>query len=198
MVAQEVLVLPRYCATNSYLVRSSSACLLIDTGMASTLASFNAALETYSLSIASITHVAATHYHPDHIGLIPRLVSYGVVPIAFGNQIQHLHDSDEIYMRSPEEPFRPIEDNNVISVPFEQSRSFLSSLGIKGEVLSLPSHSPDSIGIMLDTKEAFVGDLTPLNWIAITDDNPVSDNWKSILEYKPNVIYYGHAPALTL
>ena len=198
MVAQEVLEIPRYCTTNSYLVRSSSACLLIDTGMASTLASFNAALETYSLSIASITHVVATHYHPDHIGLIPRLVSYGVLPIAFGNQIQHLHDSDEIYMRSPKEPFRPIEDNKVISVPFEQSRSFLSSLGIKGEVISLPSHSPDSIGIMLDTKEAFVGDLTPLNWIEITDDDPASCDWKHILEYDSHIIYYGHAPAFKL
>ncbi len=190
----EVIEVPRYCATNSYVVRAPQASLLIDTGFPSTLHRFNANLKQAGMPSNAITHMMATHYHPDHIGLLPSLLSYGVTLVAFGEQANHLHDSDAIFARDPKERFSPIDDRRAVSVPLTKSRAFLSSLGICGEVIPLPSHSPDSVGVVLDTGEAFVGDLTPLSWIDLGDENPVTKDWKRVLSHGPHTAYYGHAP----
>ena len=190
----EIIEIPRYCATNSYVVRTPQASLLIDTGFPSTLHRFNASLKQSGLSSNALTHMMATHYHPDHIGLMPTLLSYGVTLVTFGEQARHLHDSDAIFARDPKERFNPIDDRKALSIPLADSRAFLASLGIDGEVVSLPSHSADSVGMVLDTGEAFVGDLTPLSWINPQEDNPIARDWKRILRHTIHTVYYGHAP----
>lgn len=44
-------------------------------------------------------------------------------------------------------------------VLFEESRKFLGELGIEGEIISTPSHSEDSISVILDDGTCIVGDL---------------------------------------
>lgn len=38
------------------------------------------------------------------------------------------------------------------------SRAFLAGIGIDGEIISTPSHSPDSVSLVLDDGDCFVGD----------------------------------------
>ena len=47
----------------------------------------------------------------------------------------------------------------------KDSRAFLAALGIDGEIVSTPSHSEDSITLVLDSGDCFVGDLEPMEYM---------------------------------
>ena len=53
-----------------------------------------------------------------------------------------------------------------------ESREFLRSIGIEGEIISTPSHSEDSISVILDCGDCFVGDLEPYEYLDGYEDNP--------------------------
>ncbi len=75
-----------------------------------------------------------------------------------------------------------------------ESRDFLAELGILGEIISTPSHSPDSISVILDDSCCIVGDLEPLEYLGAYDDNePLQRNWERVLSYAPKRIIYAHA-----
>ena len=191
----KVIGVPRYCPTNSYVIESPWATVLVDTGLPSTFSRFVEALRKVGLSVSDVTHMISTHYHPDHVGLMPRLMSYGISLVAFGVQAEHLHDADYIFARDVREHANLIDDDQVLHIGIADSRRFLGRLGIGGEVVSLPSHSPDSIGIMLDTGDALVGDLMPRSWLDIDGDVPEATDWGVVLSRDVRVVRYGHVPS---
>ena len=76
----------------------------------------------------------------------------------------------------------------------ESSREFLRSIGISGEIIHTPSHSTDSISIILDDGSCFVGDLEPIEYLAAYDHNTeLQGDWEHIKSYEPRHIYYAHA-----
>ena len=77
----------------------------------------------------------------------------------------------------------------------EESRSFLSCLGISDEIIHTPSHSEDSISLILDDGNCFVGDLEPLEYLEAYEENvPLKRDWERILSFEPKKIFYAHAP----
>ena len=60
----------RYGNTNTFFVQGTGGALLVDTDFAGTLPAFYRAIKEQGVGMREITHVLATHYHPDHIGLI--------------------------------------------------------------------------------------------------------------------------------
>ncbi len=42
-----------------------------------------------------------------------------------------------------------------------ENREFLSGIDICDEIISTPSHSPDSVSLLLNDGDCFVGDLQP-------------------------------------
>ena len=67
----------RYGNTNTFLVPSNGGHLLVDTDYAGTLPCFYKALKAGGVQMKDIAFVLATHYHPDHMGLIPELMKQG-------------------------------------------------------------------------------------------------------------------------
>lgn len=63
----------KYGNTSTYFVHGVNGGLLIDTDYAGTMQFFYKALKKNGLSITDITYILATHYHPDHIGLVSEL-----------------------------------------------------------------------------------------------------------------------------
>ena len=63
----------KYGNTNTFFIHGISGNLLIDTDYAGTLPAFYRAIKEHNIKISDITYVLATHYHPDHIGLISEL-----------------------------------------------------------------------------------------------------------------------------
>ena len=68
----------KYGNTNTFFVEGSNGGLLVDTDYAGTLPAFYKALKQNNIRIRDIEYVMATHYHPDHMGLISELMKQGV------------------------------------------------------------------------------------------------------------------------
>lgn len=189
----------RYGNTNTYFVRGIGGGLLIDTDYAGTLPYFYKALKKNHISTADITYVLATHYHPDHIGLVSELMKLGIKLLLFDIQYDYVHFADEIFKWERHLRYEPIDENRADIITCKDSRSFLSKLGIEGEIISTPSHSKDSIAVILDSGECMVGDLEPMEYLGAYEENlALQNDWKLIMSYQPKEIHYGHAADDTL
>ncbi len=184
----------RYGNTNTVLLRGDRGSILIDTDYAGTMPAFYKAIKELGIKVSDITYVLATHYHPDHMGLISELMSQGVKLIIMESQTEHVHYSDEIFAREPKLGFKPIDESQAQVVLFEESRKFLEELGIEGEIISTSSHSEDSISVLLDDGTCIVGDLEPLEYLeAYTDNKKLKADWDALLSTAPKRIIYAHA-----
>ena len=66
-------------------------------------------------------------------------------------------------------------------------------MGINGEIISTPSHSEDSVCVILDDGDCIVGDLEPVEFLGAYEDNPrLEKDWSRIMSYKPKKILYAH------
>lgn len=184
----------RYGNTNSFYIGGDPGGLLIDTDYAGTLPAFFKALKAASLEIKDISHVMATHYHPDHVGLIGELQQLGVKLLLIDLQKDHVHFADPIFAKEVRLRHKPADEALAEVISCGESRSFLGKLGIAGEIIHTPSHSPDSVSLILDCGEVFAGDLEPIEYLYAYDKNPALEkDWEKILSYNFSHIYYAHA-----
>lgn len=77
----------------------------------------------------------------------------------------------------------------------------LADYGIPGRILHTPGHSPGSVSVLLDSGEAFVGDLamnrlplrrTPGLPIFAEDTVAVVDSWRRLLQAGARTVYPAH------
>ncbi len=181
--------------TTAYFVRGKDGGLLVDTGYAGMLAAFDKALKQNGVGATEIKYVLATHYHPDHAGLIGDLMKRGVRLLLIDVQAVSVHFPDGIFTKD-KLPFTPIDERAAAVISCGESRAFLSRLGISGEIFPAPSHSADSISLALDDGDCLVGDLEPLEYReAYEEDAPMRRDWERVLSHRPKRILYAHAPA---
>lgn len=184
----------KYGNTNTFFVRGKSGGVLIDTDYAGTMPAFYKALKENDIAIADITYVLATHYHPDHIGLVSELMKLGIKLLLIDTQCGYVHFADEIFKRDKHMLYEPIDEKLAIIINCKESRGFLAGLGIEGEIIPTTSHSKDSIAIILDNGNCIVGDLEPVEYLDAYEDNvALQEDWELVMSYKPKTIYYAHA-----
>lgn len=184
----------KYGNTNTFFIRGNEGGLLVDTDYAGTLSSFYRAIKANGIKMSDITYILATHYHPDHIGLVSELMSQNIKLLLIDTQIPYIHFADEIFERDKRLNYKPINIDNATVICLEESRTFLKSIGINGEIVSTPSHSKDSISLILDSGECFVGDLEPIECLEGYEHNEsLQNDWDLINSYSPKVINYAHA-----
>ena len=186
----------KYGNTNTYFIRGAKGSILLDTDYAGTLQMFYKEIKKNGISLKDITYILATHYHPDHMGLVGELVNMGVKFLVMDTQVPNLHFSDEIFSRDKTLSFLPsVPEDNAEVIACKDSRAFLAALGIDGEIVSIPSHSEDSITLVLDSGDCFVGDLEPMEFMDGYDENKaLQSDWEKVMSFSPRVIHYGHAP----
>lgn len=184
----------KYGNTNTFFIRGMNGNLLVDTDYAGTLPAFYRAIKEHNIKISDITYVLATHYHPDHIGLISELMNQGVKLLVIDTQYSHIHFADAILGRDHSLAYEPIHEDNAIIISTAESRAFLANIGIDGEIVATTSHSADSISLILDSGECFVGDLEPIEYLAAYEQNEkLKYDWELVMRYAPKTIYYAHA-----
>ena len=167
---------------------------MIDTDYAGTMPAFYKAIKGLGIKVSDITYVLATHYHPDHIGLVSELMSQGVRLIIMESQTDFVHYSDGIFEKEPHLGYKTIDESRAQVLLFEDSRKFLKELGIEGKIISTPSHSEDSISVLLDDGTFIVGDLEPLEYLEAYEDNKkLKADWDTLLRESPKRIIYAHA-----
>ena len=189
----------RYGNTNTFYIEGANGGLLIDTDMAGTLPLFFRAIKVAGIEMRDIAYVLATHYHPDHIGLVGELQKLGVTLLLIDVQRPSVHFSDEIFARDRKLRYVPIDETAARLITCAESRSFLQSIGIEGEIIQTPSHSEDSISIVLDDGTCLVGDLEPREYLSGYGENPaLEQDWARILSRHPQRLLYAHANGKTI
>ena len=180
----------KYGNTNTYFVNG----LLIDTDYAGTVRVFYRALKENGLRMEDIKYVLATHYHPDHMGLIGELTGQGVKLLLCDLQKPYVHFSDKIFGKD-RVAFVPVDEEAAEVISCEESRTFLAGIGINGEMISVPSHSPDSIALVLDDGDCFAGDLEPFEYIeAYGRGSALERDWNRLLALHPSRVFFAHRP----
>lgn len=183
----------KYGNTNTFLVQGESGYLLVDTDYAGTMPAFYRALKEHNIKISDISYILATHYHPDHIGLVSELMKQGVKLLVLDTQCSQIHYSDEIFSRDKRLNYEPIDEENAIVISCQASREFLKDMGIAGEIISTMSHSEDSISLVLDNGVCIVGDLEPAEYLDAYEENvKLKADWDLVMSYNPKLIYYAH------
>ena len=184
----------KYGNTNTFFIRGTNGGVLIDTDYTGTLSAFYKKIKTQGIKLSDITYVLATHYHPDHIGLVSELMKQGVKLLLVDTQVEYVHFADEIFSRDQRLGYEPINADDSVIIKCNESRAFLQSIGITGEIISTPSHSCDSISLILDDGRCFVGDLEPMEYLGGYEDNDrLKKDWNRVMSYNPKIVYYAHA-----
>lgn len=193
------MVTLKYGNTNTFFILAKRGGLLIDTDYAGTLPAFYKALKANGLTLRDITYLLPTHFHPDHVGLAGELTAQGVTLLIADVQRAHLHDPDPIFAREPHLRRQPIDETMLRCISCGESRAFLQEFGIAGEIIATPSHSPDSISLILDDGDCFVGDLEPLPYLAAYEQNlPLQKDWERVLSFHSKRVFYAHANPMLL
>ena len=188
----------KYGNTNTFYITGHNCGLLLDTDYAGTLHAFYKALKKNGIEAKAISHVLATHYHPDHMGLISELMNQGVKLLLVDVQKDSVHYSDSIFKKD-KLPYTPVDEAFATVITCEESRDFLYKMGISGEIIHTPSHSEDSISLILDNGNCFVGDLEPFEYLEAYEENaPLKSDWEHILSYYPKRVFFAHMPEKNL
>ena len=192
---QSAVTLLKYGNTNTFLVQGAAGNLLVDTDYAGTMQAFYRQLKGSGIRLSDIRFVMATHYHPDHCGLIGRLQRQGVRLLLLDSQLDAVHFPDDIFAREKRD-YIPVDPDHAMMISADESRPFLERLGLEGEIIPTRSHSSDGIALILDDGNCFVGDLEPCEYIeAYGGESPLAKDWDLIMRRNPRIIHYAHAPA---
>jgi|WetSurMetagenome_2_1015567.scaffolds.fasta_scaffold157732_2 endoribonuclease LACTB2 len=181
-----------YSSTNYYVLGQGRKRLLVDVGWPGTLPRLLGNLQRMDIHLPEIAYLLATHYHPDHAGLAQELQEQGVRLVVMEPQVPAVLVL-KTYMK-PEHNYRDIRLQDALRLALKDSRAFLKTIGIEGEVLSTPGHSDDSVTLVLDEGAAFTGDLPGLGWAHDEAAEAVARSWQAIQEKKAKTVYPGHGP----
>lgn len=174
-------------STHFYLIDCQGGWLLLDAGWG--LAQFNAQLKAFKIPISEIRYVMFTHSHPDHAGLVQDIkTASGAKLIIHEKQIPFLKELQAfIDRKGGYQPIR-VEKSDLIS----PTRAALRSIGVPGEIVETPGHSDDHISLVLDSGEAFTGDLPAPDFARPEAYDQVCASWKRLIAKNARVFYPSH------
>ena len=183
-------------ATNCYVIGQARDRILIDVGWPGTLPKLSAILKRKGIELQEITYLLATHYHPDHAGLVQEVKNQGVCLIILEQQIDAIPIL-KTYMK-PRDRYVDIMIYDTVQLTTKASRALLKTIGIDGEIISTPGHSDDSVTLVLDSGAAFTGDLPNLKLATEGAMEQVVQSWQAILALNAKLVYPGHGRMRTV
>jgi hydroxyacylglutathione hydrolase len=198
---------------NCYLVKQEGL-ILVDAGGPNREQKFLANLKNLSIDPANISLLLLTHAHWDHIGSANQIRESTGCHVAINHRERHI----------VEKALKPLPPGtNLISkiftivmkayVPFvsfpgtpvdlalEDEDFSLEPYGIQGKVIHTPGHSSGSTSLLLDTGDAFVGDLAMNSFpmrigaglpVLADDISVVKESWRRLLSSGAKQVYPAH------
>ncbi len=180
-----------YASTNYYAIDIKNGKLLVDCGWPGTLTQFNKVLQRKGMALTEIKYILVTHFHPDHAGLVQELKNQGLKFILPECQADFVAPFSK-YFKDKSFPYIEIRQNDNLPLRLQESRKFLDSIGLHGEILHTPGHSDDSITLILEESFAFTGDLHPA--YLDPENRKTVESWDRIRQHKITRVYPGHGP----
>lgn len=177
-------------STNYYAIDIEGGKFLVDCGWPGRMGEFLSVFRRKGIDPKEIRYVLVTHFHMDHAGLVQEFKNLGATLILMESQIgfpQQLAD----FLRPKNEGFLEIQETGNLRLEFSESRAFLARIGLAGEILPTPGHSPDHVTLVLDNGLAFTGDLPPHSLVA-DDQEELKASWDKLVERNVAQIYPAH------
>ena len=179
-----------YRSTNYWVISAGRSRLLVDLGWPGMMNDLLHALQRADIPLSEIRAGFATHYHIDHAGAAEDLKQRGMPLWVFEEQVAHV-DAMAAHIK-PGQPYTPIRAGGNLVLRCADSRAKLAALGIAGEVVPTPGHSDDSVSLVLDSGECFIGDLTLEKMIGNESPEVVRASWDRLRAMGAHTVYAGH------
>jgi len=196
-----------------YIVQDDGA-IMIDGGSPEKIDKFKRALHEISMAPEYIQLIAITHGHWDHIGCASEIRTFTGAKIA-------MHRLDKERLEKPLKVMPPgvnawgvlLEKTINLVLPFvyipratvdlviRDEGLSLAEYGIPGRVIYTPGHSPGSVSVLLDSGEAFVGDMAmnrfPLRYganfpVFAENFSQLKESWRTLLNQGARTVYPAH------
>jgi hydroxyacylglutathione hydrolase len=188
--------------------------ILVDGGTPGEFNKFSEGLKGMGINPKEIMAIVITHCHWDHIGCAKEIQDMTDAKVIVQKYEKNILEKGELAMPPPvarwgkifaafvnswskKFSIKPCEADIVVG---EEDYS-LEEFGIKGEIVFTPGHSPGSISVMLDSGDAFVGDMA-MNGLPLTispnlpifaeDISLLKNSWKKLLDKEIKKIYPAH------
>ena len=198
---------------NCYLLKQDGL-ILVDAGTPNQVNKFRKKLQGLSINPRDISLMLVTHGHNDHIGSVSEIKGLTGCQVAINHR-----EKDWV-----EQALKPLPPGiglwgavfgvlmrlmiplvkfpgSSVDVALEDKEFSLQPFGIPGKVLHTPGHSSGSMSVLLDTGEAFVGDLA-MNGLPMRigpgmpplgdDRNTIKASWRLLLDNGAKMIYPAH------
>jgi len=198
--------------TECYVIKGEEA-IMIDSGIPSKESLLKAIKKT-PVAPKDIRLIIITHGHFDHIGSAKVLKELTGAKVAMHRVDKDCLEKSELRMPKAVNAW-----GNILKVALYSIKFFiklpatkvdmvigddglpLTDYGVPGRVIYTPGHTLGSLSVLLDSGEAFVGDLAmnklPLRFgpglpIFAEDIQKVKESWKYLLEKGARRVYPGH------
>lgn len=166
--------------------------LLIDVGWPGTLVKMHHQCKRAGITLEQIGHFICTHYHPDHAGLAVELMGLGCRLIVVDLQQSAVPLLPSLL--KPEQRTGTIDLKAALITTIADSRALLARIGVQGQIVATPGHSDDSVTVVLDSGEAFTGDLPPPMMGDETTAPILQASWTRIRASGGKTLYPAHGP----
>ncbi|MBN1614386.1 MAG: MBL fold metallo-hydrolase [Deltaproteobacteria bacterium] len=200
--------------TVNYLIGGDGGAVLIDGGVPNSLPVFRKGFAKAGIEPAQVRLIVVTHGHWDHTGSVKAVKDFTGAPVAMHGLEKDWLEKSLMFMPPGVTPFGRFLSRffrlflplvNVPAAPVDVvlgGEDFpLSDHGIPGRVLYTPGHTLGSVSVLLETGEAFVGDLA-MNRFPMTlrpgfpifaeDMAKVRESWRLLLEQGVRLVYPSH------
>jgi glyoxylase-like metal-dependent hydrolase (beta-lactamase superfamily II) len=204
-------------AVNNYIIKTSKGYIVVDTGYAGNYNRFCKKLKKHRISFDEIKFIFITHAHDDHVGLLNELIRN-----THATLIMHSESPERLIVGhnkygggypnllakfffgimsllgkgKHEFPVVKVDNDTLL---WNGKNQFFKEMGIELEIISLPGHTSDSIGLLTNDGILLCGDASMngfpsikrnIIWIENLEDYKKS--WNRMIESSAREIYPSH------
>jgi glyoxylase-like metal-dependent hydrolase (beta-lactamase superfamily II) len=203
----------------AYIIQAAGGTIMIDGGMPKQTGTLLKALKRLSIRPGDIRLIVLTHGHWDHIGSAGQIKKLTGAPVALHALEKDMLEKSTISLPPGVTPwgrlfvaimstFMPFVhiDATRVDIVLDEGEFSLAPYGIPGRIIYSPGHSRGSVSVLLDSGDAFVGDLamnkfplclSPGLPILAEDMEKVKESWNMLLDKGAKTIYPAHGKPFT-
>ncbi|MHB1132239.1 MAG: MBL fold metallo-hydrolase [Chloroflexota bacterium] len=198
-----------------YLVPADGGCALVDAGVPGSEHKIFAGLAQHGLAPESIRLIVVTHAHGDHMGSVQAIARHTQAPVLASRlEAPAIERGRGLHPRGLT-PFgklfalvmikaRWVEMASEVPCPVDvvvDDELSLAAFGVAGRALHTPGHTAGSVSLLLDSGDAFVGDLcaklpliggSHVPFFADLDRATIYASWQRLLDAGATRIWPDH------
>jgi glyoxylase-like metal-dependent hydrolase (beta-lactamase superfamily II) len=198
----------------SYLIKAEG-CLLVDSGQQGYVGAFQRTLAKINLAPSRITFIFLTHGHWDHIGGLGEIRQLTPAPVAINSRERDWVTNGLRPLPTPITRWGRVIDfvsrtfilpgqtfsGVPVDISLEDAPFSLAPYGIEGVLYHTPGHSSGSMSLLMNTGEAFVGDLAvggppqrlgPGLPVFADEPHRIKESWRALIELGAKWFYPAH------